>query len=212
MRFSRRDLTPRTDDRFSGHILGVGSTSGVRIVVGRWPDSPLGDFADCMVALPDGRRVLLAPSDEVAEYVSATYHFEEVCVVPVEVAGETGPGGAWVVAAGPLRLRADLGRRTALGCLLRAVPARWSATAAVTAVTDPVARVVMRGVRTRGTAGGGRAEYYGAGDMHAVTALEGEWDGRPLGALAPVEPPPRFGFSGTPRRPSVVAVTTTVRR
>ncbi len=29
-------------ERFTGRIAGVGSTSGVRIVVGRWDDSPWG--------------------------------------------------------------------------------------------------------------------------------------------------------------------------
>jgi hypothetical protein len=31
--------------RFSGAIAGVGSTSGVRVVVGRWDASPLGTLA-----------------------------------------------------------------------------------------------------------------------------------------------------------------------
>ena len=41
-------------DRFSGRIAGVGSGSGVRVVVGHWVDSPLGSFTDVMVAEPDG--------------------------------------------------------------------------------------------------------------------------------------------------------------
>src|SRR6201999_524302 len=55
--------------RFTGAIAGIGSTSGVRVVVGRWDDSPFGAFADVMVAEPDGTRVLLAPDAEVSEYV-----------------------------------------------------------------------------------------------------------------------------------------------
>jgi hypothetical protein len=70
--------------------------------------------------------------------------------------------------------------------------------------------VVLRGVRTRGTAGGGRREWYGATDNRAVDSLAGAYDGRDLGALAPLDPPPRFGFSSTPRRPSVTGVTTTI--
>ena len=31
-------------------------------------------------------------------------------------------------------------------------------------------------------------------------------------ALAPVDPPCRFGFSSTPRRPSVTSVVTTIER
>ena len=58
----------------------------------------------------------------------------------------------------------------------------------------------MDGVRTRGTAGNGRREWYGATDARAVTALSGAFDGTDLGALADVDPPCRFGFSSTPRQ------------
>jgi hypothetical protein len=97
-----------------------------------------------------------------------------------------------------------------LGHALRLVPGRLAASPAWCAVTDPVARLALRGVRTRGTAGAGRREYYGATDVHRVVALEGTFDGRDLGGLRPVTPPCRFGFSSTPRRPAVTAVTTTV--
>ena len=79
-----------------------------------------------------------------------------------------------------------------------------------TPATDPVARVVMRGVRTRGTAGGGRREFYGATDLHPVTAASGTWRGQDLGGLRPVSPEPGFGFSSTPTRPAVTSVVTTI--
>jgi hypothetical protein len=71
--------------RFRGTIAGLGTTFGVRIVVGTWSDSPYGAFADVMLAEPGGTRRLLAPTAEVAEFVSGTYLFDDVCVVPVEV-------------------------------------------------------------------------------------------------------------------------------
>jgi hypothetical protein len=40
----------RVRERFSGRIASVGSTRGVRIVVGRWDDSPWGDFADVLLS------------------------------------------------------------------------------------------------------------------------------------------------------------------
>ena len=79
-----------------------------------------------------------------------------------------------------------------------------------TSLVDPVARIVLRGVRTRGTAGQGRREFYGATDLRSVLSAEGELDGIPLGELAPVDPPCRFGFSSTPRQPSVTTVVTTI--
>lgn len=196
-------------DVFEGQILGVGSTSGVRVVVGRWLTSPLGAFSDCMVESADGHRTLVAPSAEVAEYVAATYSFDAVCRCAVSVS--TTPSG-WTVDAGPLQLTVQVSGRTALGRFLSLVPAPLASHPVVATLADPIARATMRGVRTRGTAGGGRREYYGATDMHAVAGIEGTWDGVPLGELRPVDPAPRFGFSSTPRQPSVVDVVTTVVR
>jgi hypothetical protein len=193
-------------DRFEGAIAGAGSTSGVRVVVGRWHASPLGAFADVMVATPGGERVLLAPSAEVGEYVAATYTFDRVETGEVSVGGKA----EWSVVAPGLTLRLRIGRRTPLGRLLRLQPRALATSPGWTWVTDPVARVVLPGVRTRGAADGGRREYYGATDVHRVVSLAGTWQDTDLGSLAPVAPEPRFGFGSTPRAPSVTTVVTTV--
>lgn len=192
--------------RFEGAIAGIGSTSGVRVVVGRWDRSPLGSFADAMVAEADGRRVLLAPSQDVADFVAATYSFDEVRIEPVTVEGAT----RWRVRSPSLLLDLELGDRTTLGRLLRTVPRAVCTSPAWCTVTDPVARVVMRGVRTRGSAGNGRREWYAATDHHVLRSATGSYDGVDLGALRPVSPEPGFGFSSTPARPSVTSLVTTV--
>lgn len=192
--------------RFRGQIAGVGSSSGVCVVVGRWATSPLGSFADAMVERPDGHRVLLAPSEDVADFISATYTFDEVRIEPFTVTGSR----LWVVRSPSLTLDLVIGARLPLGWALQTIPYAVATRPAITLVTDPVARVVMRGVRTRGTARPGRREFYAATDLHAIVALEGAFDETPLGSLTPVDPPCTFGFSSTPRTPSVAAVTTTV--
>jgi hypothetical protein len=111
-----------------------------------------------------------------------------------------------------LLLRFAVGRRTPVGRLVRLVPRPLATSRQWAALVDPVARVVLRGVRTRGAAREGRREWYAATDLHGVTALSGRWRGRPLGHLAPVDPPCRFGFSSTPRSPGVTSVVTTVER
>lgn len=189
--------------RFRGAIAGAGSTSGVRVVVGRWDESPYGAFADAMVETASGHRVLIAPTEEIAEFVASTYEFDEVRVEPITV-------NDWDVSSTSLTLGLVVGSRTGLGRLLRVVPARVAESPSWCAVTDPVARVVLRGVRTRGSAGNGRREWYGATDQHRVVSLDGSFEGARLGALAPVDPAPRFGFSSTPRTPSVTTVVTTV--
>ncbi|SCX43095.1 hypothetical protein SAMN03159343_1170 [Klenkia marina] len=191
--------------RYDGWILGTGTTSGTRLVVGHWPRSPLGPVSDVMVERPDGHRLLLAHTAELAEFVASTYTFDEVRVVPVAVGRAA---DQWVVHAGPLRLRAAVGRRPALGWALRAVPSPLARTPAWVGLLDPLARVA--GMRTRGTAGGGRTEWYGVQDLHLLRAASASWDGADLGGLARVEPAVRFGFGSVPPTPSVVRVTTTI--
>ncbi|WP_307784971.1 hypothetical protein [Oceanitalea stevensii] len=205
---------------FTGRIAGWGTPGGTRFVLGAWHDSPLGAFADVMVERPDGERLLLAPSQEVADFVASTYTFDTTLLVPVTVTTTAGrplagtpttAGHAWDVVAGPLTARLHVGARPPLGRLLRLVPRRLATAPALTRVTDPVARVVLRGVRTRGSAGGGRTEHYGAHDLHRLTAAETRWEGEDLGPLGPIEPPVRFGFGSSPRDPSVTDLVTTVR-
>ena len=194
-------------DRFRGHIVGVGSTSGVRLVVGRWHTTPLGAFADVMVETATGHRVLLAPSPDVADYITATYAFDEVRTEPVSV---TEQGDAWSVESPSLSLSVTIGPRMPLGWLLRAVPPPVGASPTWARLVSPVARLVMPGVRTVGTALEGRREFYGATDLRRVTAMRASFDGQDLGELADIDPPCRFGFSSTPRTPSVTTVVTTV--
>ena len=70
-------------ERFDGWIGGIGTTSGLRLVVGHWPSSPYGASSDVMLEHPDGHRVLLAPTQQVADFVTGTYTFDEVRLVPV---------------------------------------------------------------------------------------------------------------------------------
>lgn len=195
-------------DRFDGWIAGLGAASGLRAVVGIWPRSPLGSFADVMVEQADGHRLLLAPSSEVAEFVAATYTFDEVLLVPVESSTD---GTRWQVTAGPLEAGFTVGRRAALGWLLQSVPSLLATDPRWISAIDVVARRVLPGVRTRGSAVGGREEFYGAQDLHVIESATIRWEGTDQGPLSPVDPPVRFGFGSTPRAPSFTRVTTLVR-
>lgn len=194
--------------RFDGAIAGIGTASGTRLVVGMWPRSPFGSITDVMIERADGHRILLAPTEEVADFIAATYTFDEVRVGPVLRGLEE---RRWSVTARDLALTFDVrARRPPLGMLLLAVPrtlarARWFTTA-----VDPIARVTQHGVRTRGTAGGGRREWYAAQDLHAITSVSASFDGKDLGELRPVDPPVRFGFGSTPSKPALVRVLSTV--
>jgi hypothetical protein len=192
---------------FDGHIAGIGTASGLRAVVGMWQESPFGAFSDVMVQRPSGHRLLLAPSPEVAEFIASTYSFDEVQVVDVRASLTE---GTLAVDAGPLAIRAVTGARTNLGSALRAVPRRLAVHPRWLSAVSPMAALVAPGARTYGTAGSGRAEYYGVTDLHHVASAVVSWEGADAGALAPISPAVTFGFSSVPPRPSVARVRTTV--
>jgi hypothetical protein len=194
--------------RFDGFIAGLGTASGLRAVVGHWPRSPLGPFTDVMLEGPDGHRVLLAPDLRVAEFVVGTYVFDEVRIEPVAARVD---GGRWNVESASLSAAFAVGRRPLLGRLLRLVPRRLATHPRWISAIDAVARRVLPGVRTRGSAVRGREEFYGALDLHRITGATVRFDGADAGALVPVDPPVRFGFGSTPRAPSLTRVVTLVR-
>ena len=72
-------------DVFVGRITSTGFSTGDRIVIGDWRESPLGSFTNIMWAKPDGSRILLSPSERHVEYVSKLYNFEEVKVTEITV-------------------------------------------------------------------------------------------------------------------------------
>lgn len=192
---------------FDGHIAGIGTASGLRAVVGLWQHSPFGAFADVMVQQPSGHRLLLAPTGEVADFISSTYSFDEVRVVEV---GTTLARGLLTVDAGSLAVRARLGGRTILGSALRAVPRPLAVHPRWLRAISPVAAVLSGGSRTSGTAGSGRHEYYGVSDLHSISSAVVSWDGVDAGKLAPILPAVEFGFSSVPPQPSLARVRTTV--
>ncbi|MGW5661643.1 hypothetical protein ACWEWG_16305 [Streptomyces sp. NPDC003758] len=192
--------------RFEGWIAGIGTSSGTRVVLGHWVRSPFGPFTDVMLERKDGHRILLAPTAQTARFVAGTYLFDEVRVVHV---GVEAVRGRCTVSAPALDLRFVTGRRGPAGLLLRAVPGPLAARPAWALLVAPAARALL-GVRTHGSAGAGRYEWYGAKDLRPVIEARAVYDGEDLGSLAPVEPPVRFGFGSTPRRPCLVSVTTTV--
>lgn len=113
--------------------------------------------------------------------VASTYSFDEQVIEPVSVE-DTADG--WQVSTPSLSLRLVVGGRTPLGAALGLVPARVATSPAWCAVIDPVARTALRGVRTRGTAGGDRREWYGATSMSARPRPST----RPVGSASPRPP------------------------
>ena len=120
-------------------------------------------------------------------------------------------GKKWMVSTDELALTFELGGRSPLGLLLVALPRRLARARWWASVQDPIARAAMKGVRTRGTAGGGRKEWYSAQDLQRIKTMSARLDGVDLGELAPVTPPVSFGFGSTPAEPSLVRVLTRIK-
>lgn len=184
--------SPRASMR--GTILSTGFASGDRFVVGHWREGPLGPMTDVMWANPEGWRTLLAPSAAVADFITSVYAFDEVVIGPIEVIEAS---RSLELVTERLHLALHAGRAVRIPVRRPAWFTRY--------VEGPIARVTM-GVRTYGTSPTGVREWYRADAYRRLVAATGSVDGRDLGAMAPVDPPARFGFSEPPRRPSWVEV------
>lgn len=189
-----------------GAIAGLGFSSGDSFVVGLWDSGPLGPMADVMWAQPSGARVLLAPDERVAAFVSGIYSFDEARVVPFDVARSA---EGFELSAGELHVTAALGRPHPLFALR---PRRLRRSLAWVRVEDAVLRPLAGrfvigggdGVRMRGTTPGGRREWYRIDGYRRIVSATGELGGRDLGPLASLREDLGFGFSGFPRRPAFV--------
>jgi len=155
-----------------------------------------------MWADPAGRRRLLAPSPEVADYIASVYFFDEVAVTAMTVTLAENSLDLYVAQA-DLDIHLDLGRG------LPWAPDRplWF----TEHIEAPIARRCL-GVQVTGVSPTGVRQWYQATGIRRVTggwAALGDCD---LGAIAGVDPPVRFGFSEPPRWPSSVKIKTTLSR
>lgn len=190
-------------ERVQGTISSIGFDSGHRFVVGCWDESPIGRLVDVMWATPADHRILLAPHDEAADFVTSIYTFDEVRVGHLSVRSD---GRETRVDGGDhhgLELAMRGGRRRAIPFRRPLAVTRW--------IERPIARALM-GVETYGTSPTGSVEWYQASGWRWVEEAEGTLDGNDLGAMAPLWPPVGVGFSEPPRRPSIVSVAVTIER
>jgi hypothetical protein len=210
----RRRWSSRGLHRFSGLIAAGGATSGEQVVIGMWRRSPLGRVIDVMWVRPDGERILLAPSPAVAAYVAGLYTFERVEVVAVRGGFD---GQRVAVAAGPLRVTLDPGRRDLRSWLFAARPGPLRRSPAWIELEDrlvaPLGGPLLGGadgVRLAGRAPGGQREWYGIADYRPLRTGNFEVAGRDAGRLAPLRPGLGVGLSDFPTAPALVAVDTLI--
>jgi hypothetical protein len=200
--------------RFDGWIAGAAFASGDRFVVGRWPDSPLGSFADVMWCRPDGTRVLVAPDERVLGFVGEHYTFEERRRASVDVSVSPRRFRTRVLELG-LEIDLELHRPSVLSQLLALRPRALRTLPAWLTIEDVALRPIVSpllgggaGIRARGRTRLGAREWYGIHAMRTARA-SARMDGRDLGPAVPARAC-GFGFSEFPPMPAAVRVTSLI--
>ena len=157
-----------------------------------------------MWATASGERWLVAPDQDVADYVGGIYDFDRVVVSALEVAADADGRRLDVLAPDlGLEVHMEAGRGWPIP-LPRRRPTWFTR-----GVEARVARRLL-GVEAYGVSPTGAREWYQASRYRPVVSARASLRGADLGPLGPLRPAVRFGFSEPPRRPSLVEVTTVV--
>ena len=181
-------------DIFEGRISSSGFSSGDRIVIGDWHQSPLGEFTNLMWARPDGTRILLAPSQEHADYVSALYMFEEVRIETIMVQREE---RTVRVKAGELDVMMEWGR----GWSIPLPRPRWF----IATIEQFFANLIF-GTKTHGKTCNGLREWYCVRGIATIQQASAVYASENFGESCDFNTTACFGFSEPPTKPSSVKV------
>ena len=183
-----------SDEVFKGRVISSGFQTGDMVVIGDWSDSPQGAFTNLMWAKPDGTRVLIAPSEELGDFVSSLYSFDEVIVSPMEIERTEKS----------IEVECDLGRvcmKWGLNVPLPFSRPRWF----IANIEAPFARLFF-GTKTHGITRNGRKEWYHVRGLSRMKSVELELEGRSSNQMTDMAPSACFGFSNPPRMPLSVRV------
>jgi len=181
-------------DVFVGRITSTGFTSGDRIVIGDWEESPLGSFTNVMWARPDGSRILISPSEVHAAYVSELYNFEEVEVTEISV--ERNRRGVTIGGSG-LAVSISWGLPFPLPF--------WRPLWFIASIEALFGRILF-GTKTHGVTENGRREWYSVRSVSRILRAEASFEGNDLGEKMEFETNACFGFSEPPSTPSSVTL------
>lgn len=179
---------------FVGRITSTGFSSGDRIVIGDWRDSPLGSFTNLMWAKPDGTRVLLSPTKRHASYVSELYTFEEVQVTEISV--ERGRRGVSFHGGG-LSIKITWGAPFPIPF--------WRPLWFISSFEAFFGKILF-GTITHGITKNGRKEWYSVRSLSRVLKVEASFDGNDLGKKSDFKIDACFGFSEPPSIPASVTL------
>ena len=187
-------------DRFEGRISASSFSTGERIVIGDWSKSPLGKFVNIMWARPNGRRILISPSEKCAEYVSKIYSFEEVIIQPIEIKRNTNK-----IEIKALDLKLIFEWKSFFPLPINRP--RWF----ISTIENFIGNLVF-GSKTFGKTRDGRKEWYMIKGISFISKAHGENRGESFGTIEYHKIPALFGFSEPPKRPSSVKVVSLIEK
>jgi len=144
----------------------------------------------------NGKRRLIAPSQRIAEFVSAVYYFDEVLIAPVDVVAGM---GEYAMRTDRLSLDMTLGRRFVLP--LNSNRPLWF----TRHIEGPVARMLL-GVETFGESPMGVHEWYVARSVRRCTSARAIVDGNEAGKAVPLTQQLGVGFTNPPTWASLVSI------
>ena len=194
--FKGRERLHESLDIFKGRITSSAFESGDRIVVGAWKESIFGEFTDIMWAKKDGTRVLIAPTQEIVDYVTAMYSFDEVLLEEVTTSLSERKIG---ISCETMNLEFSWNRGYP-------IPFRRSLLFIQT-IELFFARSIFS-TRTYGVTKDNRKEWYAIDRVSHITSATAQIEGQDAGEFKPMKEPCKFGFSEAPKKPSSCVVRT----
>ncbi len=183
-------------DVFQGRITSCGFESGDRIVVGDWITSPFGKFTDIMWATKEGKRILIAPNNQISDYVQSLYTFDEVVVEEISV---TNFEGGMKLTSESLNLEYRWSRGWTIP---------FSRSLFFIATVESLFAKLFFGTRTHGVTKNGRKEWYAIDRISSITNASAIINSQDAGGKRPMKEPCKFGFSEAPKKPSSCEVRT----
>lgn len=195
-----RKWTHHDFDVFSGRITSSSFSTGDVIVVGYWKKSPFGEFCDIMWSKPDGTNVLIAPTTEVANYVSEMYDFDEIITTDIEARIIE---KNITINTNLMQLDFDMGSGVSHPLFMRPL---WF----VATIEYFVGKIIF-GTKTHGTANNGKEEWYVVDRYDGIKQGRAIVDGIDLGDSCKRTRSAKFGFSEAPIRPASVKVRTFIK-
>ena len=194
--FKGREKLHDSLDIFQGRITSSGFQTGDRIVVGAWNSSPFGNFTDIMWAKPDGTRVLIAPTQEIADYVTAMYSFDEVVLEEI--------------------VSKEEGRSLSVECKSMDLQFSWNRGFVIPfkrsllfiATVELFFARLFFSTRTYGLTRNNRREWYAIDRVSNLSHASARIEGNNVGDMATMNPPCKFGFSEAPKKPASCEVRT----